>query len=248
MTLPADPALWVALVGGGRYLAIAGLLFLLCRAGLGHPVAGHAGEADRWQIGREIGCSLAMVGLLVLINGVLMFQCGLLQASRLYWHIAERGLPWFLLSIPVVLLLQDTLFYWTHRALHTRWLFRRVHRVHHASVHPTAWAAYSFHPVEAAVEILLVTSIVFLVPVHPLAMAVAQTLSMLFNAYGHCGREFLPPRARRWLNTSTAHSAHHRVGHGNYGLYLRFWDEAMGTTVPVVAGPDGPNRPSPQPA
>src|SRR3546814_2958407 len=46
-------------------------------------------------------------------------------------------------------LLHDSFFYWTHRLLHRPRWFRLAHAVHHESRPPTAWAAMSFHPIEA---------------------------------------------------------------------------------------------------
>ena len=52
--------------------------------------------------------------------------------------------------------IQDTLFYWSHRALHTRWLFRKVHRKHHDFRHVRGLAAEYAHPVEQIVNLITV--------------------------------------------------------------------------------------------
>ena len=41
---------------------------------------------------------------------------------------------------------------------------------------------------EAVGEALIVTAIIYLVPVHPLAFVIFQTISTAYNVYGHCGR------------------------------------------------------------
>lgn len=45
----------------------------------------------------------------------------------------------------------DAHFYVTHRILHTKWLYKNVHKVHHESIHPDPWAGLSMHPLESAV-------------------------------------------------------------------------------------------------
>lgn len=35
--------------------------------------------------------------------------------------------------------------------------------------------------------------------------------------------------ADRWINTATAHDAHHAKGRYNYGYYFLVWDRLMGT-------------------
>jgi len=161
----------------------------------------------------------------------------MLDASLIYYPASVYPEWWFWLSIPAMLILHDTLFYWLHRAMHTRWLFNVTHKVHHQSVHPTAFAAYSFHPTEAIGEALIVVAILYLIPVHPVAFLIFQTISTAYNVYGHCGREFYPERTPshwlgRWINTSTAHAIHHSTGHYNYGFYSMGWDRLMKTVAP----------------
>jgi len=69
--------------------------------------------------------------------------------ARIYSDPHAFGAPYLLLSGLILLLAHDTWFYWTHRLLHSAWLFRWAHRTHHLSIAPTPWAAYSFAPAEA---------------------------------------------------------------------------------------------------
>ncbi|MDC8785885.1 sterol desaturase family protein [Roseateles koreensis] len=243
--LPTHPFVWpmmfVTLIYGLRYLAMAALAYRVARptpqGGWGRP---HRNAplrfAARQHIRRELGNSLISLAIFGAVNGVL-FGWGLIQHSLVYFRISAYPVWWFVLSIPVMVILHDTLFYWLHRAMHTRLLFGLMHKVHHQSTHPTVFAAYSFHPTEALAEALIVTVIVYVIPAHPLALLIFQTFSTAYNIYGHCGREFYPVEVAnhplgRWVNTSTAHAAHHGQGRYNYGFYFMFWDRLMGTTDP----------------
>lgn len=42
-------------------------------------------------------------------------------------------------------LFHDTWFYFTHRLLHSRWMMKNVHYMHHQSTNPSAFTGYSFH-------------------------------------------------------------------------------------------------------
>ena len=42
----------------------------------------------------------------------------------------------------------DAWFYWQHRLLHTPWLFRRAHAIHHRVANPTPFATFAHHPIE----------------------------------------------------------------------------------------------------
>ena len=55
--------------------------------------------------------------------------------------------------------------------MHTPKWFRIAHAVHHDSRPPTAWAAMSFHPVEAVTGAVIIPLLVFMVPVHSAVLA-----------------------------------------------------------------------------
>ena len=138
-------------------------------------------------------------------------------------------------TIALLLVLQDAYFYWTHRAMHHRRLFRAVHHVHHLSRTPSPWAAYAFAPAEALVHAAFVPLVTLVVPVHELALFAFLAIMIARNVLGHLGVELLPAGALRrigWSTTTTHHALHHHRPHGNYGLYFTWWDRLCGTTDP----------------
>ncbi|MCC6459816.1 MAG: sterol desaturase family protein [Saprospiraceae bacterium] len=182
---------------------------------------------------REISHS-ALTALIFAAVGWLLLGTSLRQYTRLYTEVQSHGLGYLLLSVVLVVLLHDTYFYWIHRLMHLPWLYRHVHRVHHQSVNPSPWAAYSFHPLEAMLEAGILPLAVFLIPLHPIALFSFVTLMLWFNVYGHLGYELFPRQAyrhpvARWLNSAVFHNLHHERFQGNYCLYFSFWDRWMGT-------------------
>ncbi len=118
--------------------------------------------------------------------------------------------------------------------MHTKWGMKYVHLTHHKSINPSPWAAFAFHPLEAIVEAGILLVIVFLFPVHPLAIILFMIFMTLYNVYGHLGWELYPKgfaksAVGKWINTSVNHNQHHKHFEGNYGLYFLFWDRWMGT-------------------
>ncbi|MEK8026206.1 sterol desaturase family protein [Pseudaquabacterium rugosum] len=236
----AGPMLYACLLFGLRYLVVAGFWFVMSR-----PVAGRGGgrahavtPGSRFDVRsaalHEAVRSAVAIGVFTLVYGV----CAGWQLDR--WmavYLDDRHPLWWIpVSIVLALLLHDTLFYWLHRLMHTRALFRRVHLVHHRSIHPTSFAAYCFHPLEALLEGLAVLAVFCIVPMHLGAMLAFETIGLIYNCYGHCGREFYPVGwgshpLGRWLNSSSNHAHHHLRGSGNYGLYFMVWDHLMGTAV-----------------
>lgn len=154
--------------------------------------------------------------------------------GKIYHHFSDYPAWWFWLSIPAMLILHDTWFYWTHRFMHLKFIFPWMHKVHHLSNNPTPWAAFSFHPTEAIVEGAILPLIVLVMPVHPVAVLVFLLLMTVMNVIGHLGYELFPSGftrrpVTRLGNTSTHHNMHHRLVKCNYGLYFNVWDRIMGT-------------------
>ena len=80
----------------------------------------------------------------------------------------------FTLQRIALVILHDAYFYWMHRGLHLRAMFRRAHSAHHLSRTPTSWAAYAFAPIESVFEALYVPiallGLSLFGPVYPLAI------------------------------------------------------------------------------
>ena len=153
--------------------------------------------------------------------------------SLIYMDVAVYGWFYTLLSLPLVLIAHDAYFYWVHRAMHHKALFKSFHRLHHLSRTPTSWASYSFAPGEAVLMALFMPIIVVLLPLHVSVIFIFLAVMIVRNAMGHSGVEFHPP----WwvdtpldaLTTPTHHDLHHQKFNGNYGLYFTWWDRWMGT-------------------
>ncbi len=185
------------------------------------------------EIWREIRYS-ALSAFIFGAVGAATYQAIRLGWTKMYGHIGQYGWAWFWISIACAIVLHDTYFYWTHRLMHHRLLFRAFHRTHHLSHNPSPWAAYAFSPLEAVVEAGIFPLSVFLMPMHPFAFAIFMVWQITFNIAGHTGYEIHP----RWLmdswigrivNTPTNHVMHHETLRGNYGLYFNVWDRLMGT-------------------
>jgi sterol desaturase/sphingolipid hydroxylase (fatty acid hydroxylase superfamily) len=154
--------------------------------------------------------------------------------TQIYNDIDAYSRLYYFVSIPIVILIHDMYFYWAHRIMHHRWVFKYVHLVHHRSHNPTPLAAFSFHPLEALVEVAVLPLIVFILPVHRSVLGIFGLYMILMNVVGHLGFELFPERfmkhpVMRFFNTSTHHNMHHHHGRGNCGLYFNFWDTLFKT-------------------
>jgi lathosterol oxidase len=219
-----------------RYLFLASLAFLLFYVWNKRPWSWKKIQAQfpvRTDYWREFSYS-ASTSVIFASLGYLFFFGPLAKYTRVYQDFSLYGVGYFFGSVALTLVVHDTYFYWTHRAMHHPRIFPIFHRIHHLSTNPSPWAAMAFHPLEAVVEFGIIALVPFLYPIHPLAIALFLLIMMIYNVYGHLGYELYPKGfassvVGRWVNTSVNHNQHHQYFKGNYGLYFLWWDRWMGT-------------------
>ena len=222
-----------------RYFVIAGIFFLVFyllfpKGLLRNKIQSRlAGKID---FIREILHS-SVSSVMLAITAIIALSDGLRPYTVNYTDIHEYSLLWILVSLVLTLLVHDAYFYWMHRILHHKRLFKITHLVHHRSTNPSPWTSYSFHFLEAIAEGGVMILLVFVMPLHPLTLGLFALSSFAINVYGHLGYEIMPKGFRNsfWfeiINTSTFHNFHHLKFKGNYGLYLRVWDRLMKTEHP----------------
>ena len=191
---------------------------------------------DNKQVLNEIKSSfisMCIFGVVILLT----IWAGNKGLTMAYSPIDKYGYGYYVFSMVLMIIVHDTYFYWTHRLLHWKPLFKAVHKTHHLSVNPTPFAAYAFHPLEALVEVGIIPLVSFTIPHTTGTITVFVLYSLFLNVIGHLGYELFPKGfASHWLfkwhNTSTHHNMHHRLTKYNYGLYFNFWDRLMHTNHP----------------
>ena len=219
-----------------RYFLSAGIVYWLVWRVFGRALAGRKisdvppKPGQKW---REFKNSMRTV-VIFGSTGTLIFITASLGDTQIYENVADYGIAWWWASLLLISVLHDTWFYWTHRLLHRPWWFAKFHTVHHQSVHPTPWSAYSFHPVEAVIQVMFFAIVVHAIPMHPLVLFIFVTWMNVRNAVGHSAYELMPWCActtgpLRWLLTNSHHHFHHAAGKGNFALYFTWWDRWMGT-------------------
>jgi sterol desaturase/sphingolipid hydroxylase (fatty acid hydroxylase superfamily) len=227
-------AVWYALLAGGAWL-----LFYVVFRGFFYRRRLWSKPPTRAQIRRELLHSMRSLAIFGLMTSLIVFAICSAQ-TRMYFRVDRYGWWWFAASLPVMILMHDTYFYWTHRLMHHRRLYRLFHHTHHLSSSPTPWAAYAFSPLEAFVQASIAPVIIFTVPVHPTAFSIFMIWQIAFNVMGHCGHEIWPSWFLRsplgWLlNTPTHHALHHERAGANFGLYFNLWDRLLGTNHAIYA-------------
>jgi lathosterol oxidase len=190
----------------------------------------------RKQISREVLHSIRSIAVFSIVTAVVVFAA-LGGHTRLYRNISDHGWGWFFASVMIAVVIHDAYFYWTHRLMHHRRLYKFFHRTHHISTNPTPWAAYAFSVPEAVVQAGIGPLVVCTIPMHGAAFTAFMAWQIAFNVFGHGGYEvyprwFMRTWAGRLMNTPTHHALHHEKFRGGYSLYFNVWDRLMGTNHP----------------
>ncbi|HEY2415429.1 MAG TPA: sterol desaturase family protein [Pirellulaceae bacterium] len=188
------------------------------------------GENEVW---REVRMSLVSV-LIFAVLATVVFQFYKAGRTSIYWRLRDYPLWYLPVSVFLCMVLHDTYFYWTHRFMHWRPVFKYFHLAHHRSIAPTPWAIYAFDPLEAVTQFIGIMLLVTFLPLHPLILLAFLSYDTLVNTAGHTGYEMVPkPVSQHWFfkyfNTVTHHDSHHTNTRVNYGSFLNLWDRWMGT-------------------
>jgi len=232
-----NPTILAALASAAAMTAIVGARYLLASGGFAWATRSvrpglYAGRGP--QIRGEIAWSLVSAAIYGVPAGVVAWGWQAFGWTRIYTDIHAYPLWYLPVSLLLYLFAHDTWFYWTHRLMHRPRWFRIAHAVHHASRPPTAWAAMSFHPIEAVTGAVVIPVLAFLIPIHVAVLGIVLTVMTVMGVTNHMGWEMFPrslvhSRLGEWLITASHHHRHHEHYQCNYGLYFRVWDRLCGT-------------------
>jgi lathosterol oxidase len=189
---------------------------------------------DSGQVRRETLLTLNF-SLAAGIQAITYLALGQLGLLKLYPSVADRGWPYAILSLILLLVLSDAWFYLCHRIYHfNRPVFRNIHSVHHLSVVTTPMTNSQISPWELLPSGLF--AVVYLMIV-PMALPVLSFMVIVVSLYLillHSGYEIFPRGTAehwlgKWLVTPTYHQMHHELFTKHMGLYFTWWDRMFGT-------------------
>jgi len=219
-----------------RYFLAAGGCWCLVRLCSPHATAASSPPQGRRiddGIRHDIRLSVLSAAVFALAAAVVLW----LQAhgiTRLYTG-ADANTWWYLgVSYLTVLILQDAVFYATHRLFHHPALYAVFHRGHHRSHRPTPWTSFAFDPPEALVQALVLVGVVMLIPLHLITLLAVLSTMTVWAIVNHIDLDCLPRSfphhlLGRWLIGPAHHCLHHRRPSVHFGLYFTFWDRLCGT-------------------
>jgi len=224
------------------YLTISGslyALFFLRRSTKAQPIATKQLIEERsidkvWTAVRHDVVLSLWSSAIFAICASIMTTVYTLGYTRLYLDPTERSLAYVAFSLCLVIFLQDTYFYFTHRLAHHPKCYRWLHKGHHHSNNPTPLTAFSFDPGEALLQALYLMAAVCFIPMHISVLCAVVLVMSLGALIHHFSLRMFPDSAfgqwlGSWMVGPMHHWFHHRKYNAHYGLYFTFWDKLLGT-------------------
>jgi len=140
-------------------------------------------------------------------------------------EVLDNTLVNVLVGLMVLSIWNEVHFFLVHRLLHTPFLMRHIHKVHHQSVIPTVYSVFSFHWIEALLLSTVPLCIIPFVAFAPLAIVLYPVASILLNFAGHCNYRFGSGKSKSSMKFSTHHNEHHHHFSKSYGFASQFLDK-----------------------
>lgn len=194
-------------------------------------------KVNRDIVGRDM-----RLGIISVVFGTPVIQGFALLSEQyhighMYKDIGERGYLYWLISMPLYVLLWDLVFYVTHLILHVPLVYRKSHFRHHAFRPPVAWSGIAIDPFETILSGILPYTLPLLVlPVHIYTVYALNMLLLIWATVLHSSANWLGNAI--WIGTRD-HNLHHAYGLKNYNFaaVFSFWDRLFGTLNRSVQPP-----------
>lgn len=151
--------------------------------------------------------------------------------TKLYMDIGEGVHGWLYMGLSVLafLVFTDSTIYWIHRALHSRFLYKHIHKGHHKWKVPTPFASHAFHPVDGWLQALPYHIYPFLFPLQKVLFLSLFVFVNFWTVSIHDANYNVPDPLKPLINGSAHHTDHHLYYLYNYGQFFTFWDRIGGS-------------------
>lgn len=238
--LYAEPLFWLFPMATNLVSMAAFLLFALPLTWI---AASDAAWARRYKIQSRHERQVSVADALTrwFINNLWMLGVAVIGWPLLRHTTIHLGpVPaWYVIALQVLafIYIDDFLYYWMHRGMHTRWLLKHVHGWHHRIYAPRAVVGHYMHPFEYVATGLLALAGPTLLGAHVVTVWIWIGFRQWEAAEGHCGYDlpWSPTRLLPFSDGALHHDFHHARVRGNFAGFLAWTDRAFGTFVPDYA-------------
>ncbi len=167
---------------------------------------------------------IVLINIAVGIPGWWLWKAGYIQ-------LESRALVLTCLDVFIAFAYFDLAMYFLHRLLHVGWLYRILHRRHHAHVDVNGISFYIMNPAEALGFGVMLIALLLVRPFSIHALMIFLFFNWVYGTMGHSGIP-IKNRLLSWCVGDTKfHHTHHAKLTGNFGFYTGIWDRIFKTVV-----------------
>jgi lathosterol oxidase len=189
-------------------------------------------EHEKFEF-RHFWETLILIPIMVVPFLWVMYRYGIFSI-----HFSGGIIGFMVMQFFAMMLLHDCYFYWCHRLLHTKALWK-IHGIHHQAVDPTIVSSHVFHYIETFINFsfviwfTLLTGLLF-GGLYYIPALIFILYTITWNIYGHGKKNLLPITITnsfigKYIVWPSYHLQHHRKGTGNFSFFFTFWDRMCRT-------------------
>jgi Delta7-sterol 5-desaturase len=158
----------------------------------------------------------------VILVNILAFESYLKGYTKLYFNYDYNELIRLPIDIIITLFLNSTFFYLYHRLAHTEYIYKNVHKYHHAFIHPEPFDSLIGHPLDHFCAGLCQIFPMYIYKMHILGFLIYSSFVSTMGIYEHSGIKI----DYKFYNTIDHHN-HHIYPLKNYqaGFPILIWDK-----------------------
>jgi len=150
------------------------------------------------------------------------------KTGYLYFSTNEYNIFYTVISPILYLLLQDFIFYFMHRLVHTPMMYKKIHYIHHKFRYPTSWAGRISNVIDSNLENIAFTFPALVLPINIYLWQMCLVFSSFWGNFLHDSTNKI---SIPYLNDNTDHCLHHYYGEQNcnFAYYFNHCDKIFGT-------------------
>ncbi|OQR99512.1 hypothetical protein THRCLA_06493 [Thraustotheca clavata] len=183
-------------------------------------------------VGMYLRClKLAILNHLLVHMGLLVTNIPLFQYLDISVTLPLPKPSSVFMQLILCMICEDFMFYWVHRFLHWKKIYKYIHKVHHEYQAPFGLTSIYTHPFEETLVMAAMISGPLLFCRHILSFWVWMSYRILETIDAHSGYDF-PISLHRVIpiiSGAVRHDYHHEKFDCNFGSMFSFWDWFCGT-------------------
>jgi len=164
--------------------------------------------------------------LSIICINTIAFESYFNNYTKLYTELNYSELIYVPINITISLLTNSTIFYFYHRLVHTKYIYKYIHIYHHAYIYPEPFDSLIGHPIDHIIAGFCQILPMYIYRMHLITFLIYVSFISTIGIYEHSGLDI------KYIGYNTIdHHIHHKYPSKNYqaGFPILICDKLFGT-------------------